>query len=139
MIRIAPHILIDEDALIERAVRASGPGGQNVNKTSSAIELRFDVRGADFPDDMKARLETLAGQRLTSEGVIVIFAQEHRSLEMNRQAARERLVALLKQAAHKPKARRATRPTFASKVKRLEGKTKRAGVKSLRGKPRAED
>ena len=139
MIRIASHILLDEDALIERAVRASGPGGQHVNKTSSAIELRFDVRGADFPDDMKARAEALAGSRLTSEGVIVIFAQEHRSLEMNRQAARERLIELLKQAAHKPKARRPTKPTFASKVKRLEGKTKRSGVKSLRGKPGADD
>ncbi len=139
MIRIAPHVLLDETTLIERAVRASGPGGQHVNKTSSAIELRFDVRSADFPDDIKARLETLAGSRLTGEGVIVIFAQEHRSLEMNRQAGRERLIELLKQAAHRPKTRRPTRPTKASKEKRLEGKTKRAGVKSLRGKPRGED
>ena len=140
MIRIAPHIILDEDAFIERAVRASGPGGQHVNKTSSAIELRFDIRAADFPDDMKVRAEGLAGSRLTGEGVIVIFAQEHRSLEMNRQAARDRLIELLlKQAAHKPKARRPTKPTFASKVRRLEGKTKRSGVKSLRGRPRSED
>ena len=139
MIRIAPHILIDEAAFIERAVRASGPGGQHVNKTSSAIELRFDARAADFPEDMQVRLGTLAGQRMTGDGVIVIFAQEHRSLEMNRQAARERLVTLLQQAAHRPKTRRATKPTFASKVRRLEGKTKRSGVKSLRGKPRSDD
>lgn len=139
MIRIAPHIVLDEDALIERAVRASGPGGQHVNKTSSAIELRFDVRSADLPEDVKARLEPLAGSRLTSEGVIVIFAQEHRSLEMNRQAARERLVDLLKQAAIKPKARRPTRPTLASKVRRLEGKTKRSGIKAGRARPASED
>jgi ribosome-associated protein len=139
MIRISPRIVLDEAALVERAVRASGPGGQHVNKTSSAIELRFDVRRADLPDDVKARLESLAGQRLTGEGVIVIFAQEHRSLEMNRQAARNRLIALLKQAAHKPKARRPTRPTLASKVKRLEGKTRRGGVKSLRRKTHSED
>ena len=139
MIRIAPHIVLDEDSLIERAVRASGPGGQHVNKTSSAIELRFDVRAANFPEDMRARAETMAGSKLTSEGVIVIFAQEHRSLEMNRQAARDRLIDLLKQAAHRPKTRRPTKPTFASKVKRLDGKTRRAGVKAGRGRPQGED
>jgi ribosome-associated protein len=139
MIRISSGVVLDEDAFIERAVRASGPGGQHVNKTSSAIELRFDIRASTLPDDVKARMESLAGSRLTSEGVIVIFAQEHRSLEMNRQAARERLIELATQAAHRPKTRRPTKPTFSSKVKRLEGKTKRAGVKSLRGRPRGDD
>jgi ribosome-associated protein len=129
-----------EGEIIEKAARASGPGGQHVNKTSTAIELRFDVRGSpSLPDDVKARLETLAGARLTQEGVLVLFAQEHRSLEMNRQAARQRLGALLRQAAVRPMARRPTRPTLASRLKRLEGKTHRSGVKGLRGRPAPDD
>lgn len=139
VIRVTPQLYIEDDELIERAVRASGPGGQHVNKTSSAIELRFDVRGSRLPDDVKLRLETLAGSRLTSEGVIVLFAQEHRSQELNRQAARERLFDLIRQAEHRPKTRRPTRPTLASKVRRLEGKVKRGGVKSLRGRVRTDD
>lgn len=139
MIRVTPHLSIEDDELLERAVRASGPGGQHVNKTSSAIELRFDVRGSTFPDDVKERLEKLAGNRLTSEGVIVLFAQEHRSQELNRQAARDRLFDLIRRAAHRPKTRRPTRPTLASKVKRLDGKVKRGGVKSLRGRVRTDD
>jgi ribosome-associated protein len=124
----------------ERAARASGPGGQHVNKTSTAIELRFDGRGStSLPEDVKARLEALSGARLTQEGVLVLFAQEHRSQEMNRQAARERLLALIRQAAVRPRTRRATRPTLASKLKRLEGKTRRSGVKGLRGRPASED
>ena len=139
MIRVTGSISLDETAFIERQVKASGPGGQAVNKTSSAIELRFSVRDSDLSDDVKARLETMAGSRLNSDGVIVIFAQEFRSLEMNRQAARDRLVALVRQAAHRPKIRRPTKPTFTSKLKRLEGKTKRAGVKTLRSKLRGDD
>jgi ribosome-associated protein len=128
------------DESLEKAARASGPGGQHVNKTSSAIELRFDVRNSGVvPDDVKARLESLAGSRLTQDGVLVLFAQEHRSQEMNRQAARDRLGELMRQAAIRPKVRRATRPTQASKVRRLDGKTRRAGVKGLRGRPPAED
>jgi ribosome-associated protein len=124
----------------ERATRASGPGGQHVNKTSTAVELRFDVRGsATVPEDAKARLERLAGSRLSAEGVIVLFAQEHRSQVLNRQAARERLAALLRQAAVRPKRRRATRPTLASRLERLQGKARRSGVKALRGRPRSED
>ena len=129
-----------EGEISEKAARASGPGGQHVNKTSTAIELRFDVRSSpSVPEDVKGRLETLAGSRLTQDGVLVLFAQEHRSQEMNRQAARERLVDLLRQASIRPKARRPTRPTLASKLKRLDGKTRRSGVKDLRGRPGHDD
>ena len=140
MIEITPSLSIDEDELVERAARASGPGGQHVNKTSTAIELRFDVRASpNLPEDVKARLEGLAGSRLTQDGVLVLFAQGHRSQEMNRQDARERLVDLIRRAAHRPKHRRPTKPTFASKLRRLDGKTRRSGVKSLRGRPSGED
>ena len=140
MIEITSWLRIDDDEIIEKATRASGPGGQHVNKTSSAIELRFDVRNSPtLPEDVKARLETLAGSRLTLDGVVVIFAQSHRSQELNRQDARERLVELIRRATEKPKPRRPTKPTYSSKLKRLETKGKRAGIKSLRGKPRGDD
>jgi ribosome-associated protein len=136
MIPVTEAIALDEDELVERFARASGPGGQHVNKTSSAVELRFDVRGSpSLPDDVKARLEVLAGSRLTLDGGIVLFAQGARSQEMNRQEARERLFPLIRQAAIGPKHRRPTKPTYASKLRRLEGKTRRSGVKSTRGKP----
>jgi ribosome-associated protein len=129
-----------EGEIVEKAARASGPGGQHVNKTSTAIELRFDLRGSpSLPGDVKARLETLAGSRLTQDGVLVLFAQEHRSQEMNRQAARQRLVDLFRQAAVRPKTRRPTRPTLASRLKRLEGKTHRSAVKGRRGRPSSDD
>ncbi len=135
-IEITPWLSIDEDELQERAARASGPGGQHVNKTSTAVELRFDVAGSpSLPEDVKARLTRLGGSRMTQEGVLVLFAQGSRSQEMNRQDARARLVELILKASEKPKPRRPTKPTYSSKLKRLEGKTRRSGVKALRGKP----
>jgi ribosome-associated protein len=140
MIESTSWLRIDEDELAWKATRASGPGGQHVNKTSTAIELRFDVRNSPaLPEDVKARLETLAGSRLTQDGVLILFAQGSRSQEMNRQEALERLVELIRRATEKPKPRKATKPTYSSKLKRLDGKTKRATVKSMRGKPRGDD
>lgn len=140
MIRVTERIEIDESELVERFVRASGPGGQHVNKTSSAVELRFDVRSSlNLSDSVKARLVHLAGSRLTQEGVIVLQADSYRSQQINREDALQRLLAMIRQAAIQPKARRATRPTLGSKLRRLDGKTKRSGVKARRGKPTERD
>ncbi|MBX3485374.1 alternative ribosome rescue aminoacyl-tRNA hydrolase ArfB [Phenylobacterium sp.] len=140
-IEVTPAIALEDDEAQVRAVRASGPGGQHVNKVSTAIELRFDVRGSpSLPEGVRARLEKLAGSRLTQEGVLVLVAQGSRSQEMNRQAALERLVELVRRAAEPPPPpRKKTRPTYASKLRRLEGKTRRGGVKAMRGKPRGDD
>jgi len=136
MIPITESLSLDEDELVERFVKASGPGGQHVNKTSSAVELRFDVRNSpSLPDDVRARLERLAGSRLTLDGVIVLFAQNARSQEMNRQDARERLFELIRGASLAPKRRKATRPTKASKLRRLDGKSRRGAIKAMRGRP----
>ena len=136
MIPITDTLAIEDDEIVEKAARAQGPGGQHVNKTSTAIELRFDVRNSpSLPEDVKARLEKLAGSRLTLEGVLVLFAQGSRSQEMNRQEARERLVDLIRRATEIPKPRKKTKPTYSSKLKRLEGKARRSGVKAMRGKP----
>jgi ribosome-associated protein len=133
MIRVTDRISIEEGELEERFIRASGPGGQNVNKLASAVQLRFDVRGSpSLPDDVRARLERLAGRRLTHEGVLVISAQRHRTQEQNRQDARERLIELIRDAAEPPVPRRPTRPTAASRERRIQSKKRRAAVKRLR-------
>jgi ribosome-associated protein len=134
LICITDSIVIEERELDERFVRASGPGGQNVNKVSTAVELRFDVHASSLPHDMKARLVTLAGSRMTGDGVLLIDSREHRTQGQNREAARARLVALLQHAAKRPKTRRPTKPKRAAKEKRLESKRQRSEVKSLRGR-----
>jgi ribosome-associated protein len=116
------------------AVRAQGAGGQNVNKVSNAVHLRYDVRASSLPDEVKARLLALADQRVSGDGIVVIKAQDHRSLPMNREAALARLQAMVDEAAHVPRTRRATKPTFGSKQRRLEGKSIRAGIKAGRGR-----
>ena len=127
-------ISIPESELEMTAVRSAGAGGQNVNKVSSAIHLRFDVAASSLPDWLKVRLLQMKDQRLTRDGVVVIKAQQHRSQEMNRSEAILRLHALVEGAAHVPRARKATRPTRASKRKRLESKVRRGRIKLLRGK-----
>ena len=114
-------------------MRSSGPGGQNVNKLSTAVQLRFDVRGSpSLPNDVAIRLMRLAGRRMTKDGVLVLIAQNHRTQERNRAEAQDRLVALIQEAAVKPIQRRATKPTKASKERRIEGKKRRSGIKNLR-------
>ena len=133
MIRVTPAIALDEGEIAETFVRASGPGGQNVNKVSTAVELRFDAaRSPALTEAVLARLRALAGRRMTAGGVIVIDAQRFRSREMNRTDALERLLELIRQAAVAPKRRRPTRPTLGSRERRLEGKEKRGRVKALR-------
>ena len=132
-IRITDDIAIDENEITESFVRSSGPGGQNVNKLSTAVQLRFDVRGSpSLPNDVAIRLMRLAGKRLTKDGVLVIVAQNHRTQERNRAEALERLVALVQEAAVRPVPRRPTRPTKASREKRLEGKKIRSNIKGMR-------
>src|SRR6478672_10302832 len=132
MIRINDTISIDERELDERFVRASGPGGQNVNKVSSAVELRFDVGASTLPSAMKQRLAKLAGSRLTGDGILLIDSREHRTQAKNREAARERLIALLQQAAIAPRRRRPTRPGAGAKERRLESKKRRGEIKARR-------
>ncbi len=136
MIRVTDKIQIDESEIEESFVRSSGPGGQNVNKVSSAVQLRFDARNSpSLPYDVRRRLERLAGKRLTNDGVIVLIAQTHRSQERNRAEALQRLVELIQAAAVRPKPRTATKPTFASKKRRLDAKSRRSKIKSGRRVP----
>ena len=133
MIQVTSEIAIDESELSESFVRASGPGGQNVNKVSSAVQLRFDVRQSrSLANDVAIRLMKLAGSRLTKDGVIVITAQEHRQQERNRAEARERLFDLIRQAAVRPTVRRKTKVPKGEKKKRLEGKKRRGEIKKFR-------
>src|SRR5438132_13563688 len=133
MIRINENISIDEDEVEERFIRASGPGGQNVNKLASAVQLRFDVRRSpSLPHDVRARLEGLAGNRLTREGVLVITAQRHRTQERNRQDALDRLIELIRRASVAPRPRRPTKPTKGSRERRLDSKRRRSTIKGMR-------
>jgi ribosome-associated protein len=135
MIRVTAHIVIDDSEIEESFIRSSGPGGQNVNKLATAVQLRFDVRHSpSLPDDVRARLETLAGRRLTRDGVLVLTAQRHRTQERNRQDALDRLIELIRQAAVRPTPRRPTRPSKASRERRIEHKKRRGGVKRLRSR-----
>lgn len=140
MIPVTATLSLDERDLEERFIRAAGPGGQNVNKVSTAVELRFRVDGfSALPDDVRARLERLAGRRLTLDGEIVIRADEHRTQDRNRAEALARLVALVKQATHRPKPRVKTKVPRAAKQKRLDHKARRGGVKANRARPRGDD
>ncbi|MGO3930537.1 aminoacyl-tRNA hydrolase [Rhodopseudomonas pseudopalustris] len=134
LLRITRSIAIDEDDIEFDFVRASGPGGQNVNKLSTAAQMRYDTKRLTMPEDMALRLERLAGQRMTKDGVIVIHAQRFRTQERNRADAIERLVELFKEAAIRPVVRRATKPTLGSKKRRLESKKRRGDIKAGRGK-----
>lgn len=134
MLTVTDSIAIDEDALSESFIRSAGPGGQNVNKVATAVQLRFDLDAADLPEAIKARAAGLAGRRLGQDGVITITARRFRTRELNRQDARARLAELLRAAVAEPSPRRATRPGRAAKERRLQAKGKRAQLKRLRGR-----
>ena len=132
MISITATIALRDDEIEERFVRASGPGGQNVNKVATAVELRFDVGASSLPSDVKARLITLAGSRMTTDGVLTLDSREHRTQTMNREAARVRLVELIRRATIKPRVRKPTKPSRVAREQRLTTKKKRADIKGAR-------
>jgi len=133
LIPIDRHLLLDDSEIEESFVRASGPGGQNVNKVASSVQLRFDLtRSRSLPEDERERVARLAGRRLTRDGVIVIIAQRYRTQERNRQDALDRLVALIRRAAEPPAPRRPTKPSTAAKERRLQAKARRSAIKELR-------
>ncbi len=138
MIRVTNDIALGEDEIVEQFIRSSGPGGQNVNKVATAVQLRFDVaRSPNLPDPVRERLKRLAGRRLTGDGVLIIDARRYRTREQNRRDALDRLVTLVRKAAIAPTPRKATRPTAASRRRRLEGKQRRGILK--RGRRRVRD
>jgi ribosome-associated protein len=139
MLIVTPSIAIPESELVERFVRASGPGGQNVNKVATAVELRFDLVASRLPDDVKRRLARLAGRRVSDEGVLLIDSRSHRTQAQNRAAARERLTELVRRAAVPPRLRRKTRPTAAARERRHEDKARRSRVKASRRDVRSDD
>jgi ribosome-associated protein len=136
MLHVTPAIAVEDRELEERFVRASGPGGQNVNKVATAVELRFDVNASSLPEDMKQRVAAIAGKRMTADGVLVIDSRAHRTQGQNREAARERLLDLLRRAAVRPRSRRKTKPSKAAREKRLATKVRRARIKATRGRVR---
>jgi ribosome-associated protein len=141
VIEVTPTISISEDEVSERFIRSAGPGGQNVNKVSTAVELRFDVRRSpSLPNDVAIRLMKLGGRKITQDGVLVLVAMSHRTQERNRADALDRLLGLIREAAQPPPPpRKKTKPTLAAKKRRVEAKVRRGGVKSMRGKVQGED